>query len=484
MSSDDGTPPAESWRWSETTWRGHVDAVRAGRRLVPDRWPGDARVAVAVSFDSDHETIPLRDGETSPGRLAQGEYGARTGAPRILDLLAHYGVPATFFMPAVSALLHREEARAYTRDGHELAVHGWIHERNMLLGRADERELTARALDTLTTLTGQRPQDDQAQGLREQCRVQRDAGRPQRPALDLRGRRLVDLPRRLPHDARDQGQGIQVTRHVLLTGAAGGIGSAIAEAFAAQGTFLTLSDRDHDALRATATRFGDGAAALAADLTGPRAATGLVEEAWKAHGPVDVLVNAAGSYPSLDMAQVDAAAWDRLFALNLRAPVLTTAALARLAMAAGRPGSVVNISSGSALRSRPGGGPYASSKAALEMATRAAALELGVHAIRVNAVSPGFVLVDSDCNPVSAEYAEAIGVNPLGRPGTPEDVARAVCWIAGPEASWITGEVLRVDGGSSTGALHLPRIWQTDGTRATAARAPLAAVTTTEENAR
>ncbi|MFG3378125.1 SDR family NAD(P)-dependent oxidoreductase [Streptomyces tendae] len=277
---------------------------------------------------------------------------------------------------------------------------------------------------------------------------------------------------------------MQVTRHVLVTGAAGGIGSAIAEAFAAQGTFLTLSDRDHDALRATATRFGDGAAALTADLTDPRAATGLVEDAWKANGPVDVLVNAAGSYPSLDMAQVDAVAWDRLFALNLRAPVLTTAALARLAMAAGRPGSVVNISSGSALRSRPGGGPYASSKAALEMATRAAALELGAHAIRVNAVSPGFVLVDSDCNPVSAEYAEAIGVNPLGRPGTPEDVARAVCWIAGPEAPWITGEVLRVDGGSSTGALHLPRIWQTDGTRATAAPAPLAAVTTTEEDAR
>ncbi|MGI5473142.1 polysaccharide deacetylase family protein [Streptomyces sp. CA-132043] len=149
--------PAESWRWPESTWRGHVDAVRAGRCLLPDSWPDGARVAVALSFDSDHETIPLRDGETSPGRLAQGEYGARAGAPRILRLLAHYGVPATFFIPAVSALLHPEEARAYTRDGHELAVHGWIHERNMLLDHNDERELTARALDTLTTLTGQRP---------------------------------------------------------------------------------------------------------------------------------------------------------------------------------------------------------------------------------------------------------------------------------------------------------------------------------------
>ncbi|MER6234715.1 polysaccharide deacetylase [Streptomyces clavifer] len=157
MHTDDSGLPAESWRWTEKTWRGHVDAVRAGRRLVPGRWPGGARVAVALSFDSDHETIPLRDGETSPGRLAQGEYGARVGAARILDLLARHRVPATFFMPAVSALLHPEEARAYTLDGHELAVHGWIHERNTLLGRDDERELTARALDTLETVTGRRP---------------------------------------------------------------------------------------------------------------------------------------------------------------------------------------------------------------------------------------------------------------------------------------------------------------------------------------
>ncbi|NED00744.1 SDR family NAD(P)-dependent oxidoreductase, partial [Streptomyces sp. SID6648] len=112
-----------------------------------------------------------------------------------------------------------------------------------------------------------------------------------------------------------------MTRHVLLTGATGGIGTAVAEAFAAQGTFLTLSDHDPDALRVTASRFGAGAATLAADLTDPRAATVLVEEAWAAHGPVDVLVNAAGVYPSLDMARVEPAAWDRLFAVNLRAPV-------------------------------------------------------------------------------------------------------------------------------------------------------------------
>ena len=147
----------EPWQWDEPTWRGHVDRVRAGQRLVPESWPGGARVAVALSFDSDHETIPLRDGETRPGKLAQGEYGARVAAPKILALLAEFGVPASFFMPAVSALLHPEEVQAYVAGGHELAVHGWIHERNMLLSRADELDLTGRAIETLERLSGVRP---------------------------------------------------------------------------------------------------------------------------------------------------------------------------------------------------------------------------------------------------------------------------------------------------------------------------------------
>ncbi|GLY85434.1 polysaccharide deacetylase family protein [Actinoallomurus iriomotensis] len=147
---------SEPWQWDETTWRRHVDRVRAGRRLTPP-WPGGAKVAVALSFDSDHETIPLREGETRPGKLAQGEYGSRVAAPRILAALERHGVPATFFMPAVSALLHPEEARGYVAAGHEIAAHGWIHERNMLLDPADERMLAVRALDTLEEITGVRP---------------------------------------------------------------------------------------------------------------------------------------------------------------------------------------------------------------------------------------------------------------------------------------------------------------------------------------
>ncbi|MFC7472404.1 SDR family NAD(P)-dependent oxidoreductase [Actinomadura keratinilytica] len=201
-------------------------------------------------------------------------------------------------------------------------------------------------------------------------------------------------------------------RHVLVTGAASGIGRAIAARFAAQGATLTLADRERAPLDDLAAHLPTATGVLTADLTAPDTPADLVRRAWADQGPVDVLVNAAGVYPSLDMAELTAQAWDRLFAVNLRAPVLATAAYARLAAERGEGGTVVNISSGSALRARPGGGPYASSKAALEMATRAAALELGAHGIRVNAVSPGFVPVDSACNPVSEEYAAAIGANP------------------------------------------------------------------------
>ncbi|MEV4438838.1 polysaccharide deacetylase [Streptomyces sp. NPDC049577] len=145
------------WQWEEAEWRGHVEKVRAGRSLKPAVWPQGARVAVALSFDTDHETIPLRDGLTHPGKLSQGEYGARAGAPRVLDLLERRSLPATFFMPAVAALMRPQEARGYTDRGHEVGIHGWIHERNMELPPEDERELALRCADTLERLSGQRP---------------------------------------------------------------------------------------------------------------------------------------------------------------------------------------------------------------------------------------------------------------------------------------------------------------------------------------
>lgn len=151
------TPPAEPWQWPEEEWRRRVAQVRAGRSLKPASWPGGARCAVALSFDSDHETNELRDGGTSIGRMSWGEYGARVGVPRILELLARHGLRASFFVPAVSALLHPDEQRRVAAAGHEIGLHGWIHELNSVLPEAAERDLHLRAADTLERITGARP---------------------------------------------------------------------------------------------------------------------------------------------------------------------------------------------------------------------------------------------------------------------------------------------------------------------------------------
>jgi peptidoglycan/xylan/chitin deacetylase (PgdA/CDA1 family) len=145
------------WQWPEDHWRRLVARVRAGRALKPRQWPGGARCAVALSFDSDHDTTDLRDGGESIGRLSQGQYGYRQGVPRILDILHAHDVKASFFVPAVTALLYPDEQRRLVAEGHEIAIHGWIHERNSELPPKDERELQMRSADTLERITGVRP---------------------------------------------------------------------------------------------------------------------------------------------------------------------------------------------------------------------------------------------------------------------------------------------------------------------------------------
>ncbi|MGQ4806808.1 4-deoxy-4-formamido-L-arabinose-phosphoundecaprenol deformylase ArnD [Candidatus Entotheonellaceae bacterium PAL068K] len=152
-----GAGPDASWRWPEERWQQVVNQVRAGRCLKPDVWPQGAQVAVALSFDVDQETSTLRDGLTSPALLAQGEYGSRAGLPRILKLLERYDLPASFYIPAVSALLHPDDVRQIAAAGHEIGLHGWIHERNSNLAAADERELTQRAAEVLAKLAGTPP---------------------------------------------------------------------------------------------------------------------------------------------------------------------------------------------------------------------------------------------------------------------------------------------------------------------------------------
>ncbi|AOB32784.1 polysaccharide deacetylase [Bordetella sp. H567] len=147
----------EPWEWPDAHWQKLVDRVRAGRSLRPTHWPDGKRCAVALSFDSDHESNELRDGGKSIGRLSWGQYGNRVAVPRIRKLLHRHGVRASFYVPAVIAKMYPDEQRQLVADGHEIGIHGWIHELNSVLPAANERDLMMRAADVLEQVTGIRP---------------------------------------------------------------------------------------------------------------------------------------------------------------------------------------------------------------------------------------------------------------------------------------------------------------------------------------
>jgi peptidoglycan-N-acetylglucosamine deacetylase len=154
---NDQTRPLEPWQWPDAHWKKLINQVRAGRSYRPKKWKNGARCAVALSFDSDHETNELRDGGKSIGRLAWGQYGNRVGVPRLLKLLAKYDVKATFYVPAVAALTYPDEQRRVIAEGHEIGIHGWIHEVNSTLPYEAERDLMMRAAETLEKITRIRP---------------------------------------------------------------------------------------------------------------------------------------------------------------------------------------------------------------------------------------------------------------------------------------------------------------------------------------
>lgn len=146
------------WDWSLDDVKATVGKVRAGQDLTPESWPNGAKVAVALSFDFDAETNALRDMILSPGLFSQGEYAARVAIRRILALLDEYDISASFFVPAVTVLLHQDVMKAIVAKGrHEIGMHGWIHERNSLLREEEERVLMQKSFDTLKEWTGRAP---------------------------------------------------------------------------------------------------------------------------------------------------------------------------------------------------------------------------------------------------------------------------------------------------------------------------------------
>jgi 3-oxoacyl-[acyl-carrier protein] reductase len=244
-------------------------------------------------------------------------------------------------------------------------------------------------------------------------------------------------------------------RKAFITGAAGGLGFAIAKLFLEEGAGVAVADiRGADEAKKT---LGGKALGVTVDVRDRESIEAAISEAWDALRGLDVLVNCAGIYPSHLLVDMDDDAWDSVLDTNLKGPFMTSQAVVKRWIADGTQGHIVNITSGAALRARPGAAHYSTSKAALEMLTRAFALEMAPHHIHVNAVSPGFFDVSSGENRISREYVDAIVKTiPWGAGGEPKDIAEAVLFLCGEGSSYITGSIIRVDGGYSTGTNQLP----------------------------
>jgi 3-oxoacyl-[acyl-carrier protein] reductase len=243
-------------------------------------------------------------------------------------------------------------------------------------------------------------------------------------------------------------------RTVLVTGGGHGIGRAIAGAFAEAGADVAVLDRDSASAAAAVAELqarhpGDHVA-VEADVRDAavidRAVTGLCSR----FGSIDVLVNNAGIYPNTPVVEMSEEEWDAVFDVNVKGMFLVSRAVARSMIDLGVTGRIINISSSAAESGRIGAAHYCASKAAVGMFTRVLALELAPHGIVVTAVGPGLIEVP-DAN-LSEEYVrELVASTPMGRVGQPEDVARAVVYLASPMATYITGTTLFVDGGGLAG---------------------------------
>ncbi|MFJ2742137.1 SDR family NAD(P)-dependent oxidoreductase [Streptomyces sp. NPDC087440] len=241
-------------------------------------------------------------------------------------------------------------------------------------------------------------------------------------------------------------------RVVLVTGAGTGIGRATAHAFAAQGARVVAVGRRTAPLTETAAQHPSLITPLAADITEEGAAEALVREAVGTYGRLDVLVNNAGIVGEGSLGTYTRAGVEAQLATNLVAPVLLTqAALPALGE---RGGVVVNVSTSVGQRAWPGSSVYAASKTALELLTRSWAVELAPRGIRVVAVAPGAVDTPiGEHRGLTPDERAAVrnwqvAHTPLGRIGRPEEVAWAITRLAAPEASFVTGVVLPVDGGA------------------------------------
>ena len=246
------------------------------------------------------------------------------------------------------------------------------------------------------------------------------------------------------------------SKSAIVTGSASGIGREIALTLAANGASVTVADRNLEGAETVALQIaesGGTAQATLADVTSSEQVDALVASAVAAYGALDILVNVAGfgfNSPIVEMNEDD---WDLVLGVNLKGQFLCSRASARRMLEQGTGGRIINIASTAANNARYAGGAYCAAKAGVVQLTRVLAMELGGHGITANAVGPGFT-----DTPGTVESSEEYRTNflaqvPAGRSGRTSDIANAVLFLASPQAEFVNGQVIYVDGGYSAGKL-------------------------------
>lgn len=253
-----------------------------------------------------------------------------------------------------------------------------------------------------------------------------------------------------------------LNRHALLTGAAGGIGLAVAEAFLREGARCTIVDINSQPTEGAQTliaRHPDRAQYVQADVTKNASIAAMVAAARKRFGTVEILFNNAAVFDLAPLLESDEASYERLFAVNVKGMFFVMQAVLKQMVEAGVKGSVINLASQAGRRGEALVSHYCASKAAVISYTQSAALAMAPHGIRVNGIAPGVVDTPMWAN-VDALFAKhehlaigekkkAVGLAvPLGRMGRPDDIAGAAIFLASDEACYITAQTLNVDGGN------------------------------------
>jgi 3-oxoacyl-[acyl-carrier protein] reductase len=234
----------------------------------------------------------------------------------------------------------------------------------------------------------------------------------------------------------------------IVTGSSKGIGAGIALRLAADGAQVVVnyarSAAEADVVVNKILSAGGRAVSVKADISKPAEIAPLIDAAIAAFGRLDILINNAGVYKGDSLETVTAESFDEHFHLNVRGPLLTTQAAARV-MPAG--GVIVNISSGLAQSPYPTVHVYCATKGALNTLTRSLAMELGPRSIRVVGIAPGFVHTEGNSESAKGMDAFFIAKTPLGRVGKPTDIASVVAYAVSDEAGWVTGSTIDVAGG-------------------------------------